>query len=286
MIWTIDWWGYSLVEVTVDNVNEAVNACNHGRVDGVRICEKYESDDFSFINRIDQMRAMVIAHPRVSAPVIRSLKALKCLHIQGPLEGLDLSTSGSLLWLSLYWDKSVRLPSNASDLRNLTLYGYSPQSRDLSDLPAYDELSELTLRGGRIQRLDGISRLRSLRTVQINGLRSLESLGDLANVQVESLECEGLSRCVRWWEEVAMCGTLMRLVVAKCPPMRSLKWLGSMTTLREFRFVDTDVLDGDMRPLLSLDVAAFSPNRRHFSHTCEAVQQEVAKRGGDASKGS
>ena len=46
----------------------------------------------------------------------------------------------------------------------------------------------------------------------------------------------------------------------------SIKFIKNCSRLKELRFVDVDVADGDMTPLLTLEDFAFT-KKRHFSHT-------------------
>jgi len=45
-----------------------------------------------------------------------------------------------------------------------------------------------------------------------------------------------------------------------------------MPNLEDFRFMSTDISDGDMTPTIRLKYAAFS-NKKHFSHTLEQIRK-------------
>jgi len=66
------------------------------------------------------------------------------------------------------------------------------------------------------------------------------------------------------------------LSLNSCGKISSLTFLNKMFNLQSFYFVDTDVLDGDLSPLLNLGNVGFL-NKRHFSHTYLEVKEIITK---------
>ncbi len=51
----------------------------------------------------------------------------------------------------------------------------------------------------------------------------------------------------------------------------SIKFIRKIKSLKSFRFVGTDVVDGDITPCIGLEYAGFS-NKKHFSHTMQQIR--------------
>jgi hypothetical protein len=62
-----------------------------------------------------------------------------------------------------------------------------------------------------------------------------------------------------------------------CGETPNVKPIESMAALEEFCFVNTNVADGDLRPLLRLRSVGFLP-KKHYSHTPEEINRLIAER--------
>jgi hypothetical protein len=69
---------------------------------------------------------------------------------------------------------------------------------------------------------------------------------------------------------VARMKTLRVLRLNECGEIPSLALLDELPALEEFRFVDTNIADGDLRPVLRLKRVGFL-RKKHYSHTPEEV---------------
>lgn len=66
---------------------------------------------------------------------------------------------------------------------------------------------------------------------------------------------------------------LRSLAYNYCGMIPSIKFISKIDSLRSFRFVDTDIVDGDITPCIGLRYAGFT-NKKHFSHTMEEIQRK------------
>ncbi|KAA3614457.1 MAG: hypothetical protein DWQ01_01780 [Planctomycetota bacterium] len=138
--------------------------------------------------------------------------------------------------------------SSMTSLRKLQrLQFHQPRLRSLAGAGVFAELEHLKiLDGHRLRSLDGLQSLTRLQRLDINRcprLKDLQALAELTSLQVLHLTDNG-----------------------KIP---SLQPLATLRELRELRFYDsTEVVDGDLRPLLALtklEKLAFKP-RDHYTH--------------------
>jgi protein phosphatase 1 regulatory subunit 7 len=101
-------------------------------------------------------------------------------------------------------------------------------------------------------------------------LKKVEAIG---GTWVETLHIETCSS-IQDFAALAKCKSLRRLRYINCGVIGSLAPLRDFKALEEFRFVKTNVLDGDMTPLMSLKSIGFE-NKRHYSHTPEQIDAAI-----------
>lgn len=67
------------------------------------------------------------------------------------------------------------------------------------------------------------------------------------------------------------CTSLSILAYNNCGVIPSIQFIQKMNSLSSFRFVGTDIADGDITPCIGLGYAGFS-NKKHFSHTIQEIK--------------
>ncbi|MFT3685565.1 MAG: hypothetical protein QM783_11655 [Phycisphaerales bacterium] len=187
---------------------------------------------------------------------------------------LNLSGLKKLEGLIVGWTPKLVLPPTTAPLKGLILWHYRPRTLDLTELPHYRKLVCLNLNHGRLTSLKGIERFKQLRESEVCYVKGLRSIAAFARTPVRAIrigECSG----IKDFETLAGCRNLWKVQISNGPEMKSLRFLKRFKKLTSFRFVMTNVVDGNMRPLLELKDAAFYPNKRHFSHTCEEIEEAL-----------
>ena len=164
-------------------------------------------------------------------------------------------------------------------LARLVLRKYKPRSRDLTDLGRLASLESLQLVQSPITSLAGVEAMSRLWELELHYCARLTDVTALA-ARADTLQRLRLDRCrnVAGREGVARLRRLTHLSFCGDSPIPSIGFVRGMPRLRFFAFVGTDVLDGDMTPLLGLGYAGFD-SKRHYSHTFEQVQQIIRDRG-------
>ena len=69
------------------------------------------------------------------------------------------------------------------------------------------------------------------------------------------------------------CHKVKQLACNGGPDVPSLSFLKQMKSIEVFRFCETNILDGDLTPLLQLKDFGFYPNKKHYSHTSEQLEE-------------
>ncbi len=147
--------------------------------------------------------------------------------------------------------------------------GFNPPSRDLGVLSELTGLVNLSLTKTNIHSLAGVDALEDLRTL---GVAFAPKLARLDSLAASSLGLRQLSfdnaRAIATYSPISGLRFLRKLQLSACAPTPDLEWLAPLERLSFLSFVDTNVVSGDMGPLLALKSLRFvgTLDKRHYSH--------------------
>jgi len=246
---------------------------------GINPMHGYRLPHIDFVREHPDVGGLVIvpSTSQIDLSAIHVLIQLRYLSVSDNQQPLDLDAFPQLEEFRGDWHKDLYLSSRCAALETLQLWKLRPASRDLSGLPELGALRELGLTQGSVASLNGLLRWPQLRRLELAYLRGLRSLAPAE--ELEALEVLYCDRCPKLsqYQGLAAAPALRDLRLNACGRIDSLDFLIEIRTLNEFRFVATDVADGDLSPLLRLEAVGFT-NKRHFSHTLGQVENEISKR--------
>ncbi|KQW27364.1 leucine-rich repeat domain-containing protein [Acidovorax sp. Root402] len=163
----------------------------------------------------------------------------------------------------------------------MSLTGAAPAEGDLGFLRMAPQLRELNLFRSKVRSLDGLAACRHLTALSLVQPRGLQDIADLGRCrELTKLTLEGARHADGLADQLKHLGTLTKLVLNGAPPLPSLGFLRDLERLDWFDFSNTDVLDGDLQPLVehpALDFILFTA-KKHFSHTAAQVKKARAAR--------
>lgn len=158
----------------------------------------------------------------------------------------------------------------------LRLSGYSyvwarsfkSKSFDLEDFPADDAIKYLELELSNIHSFTGLSRFGRVKRLEAHHCLKLASDAGLFDVK-DSLEWLHINQSKKFLvdKELLSLRNLKVLCLNSCAPLADLDFLGAFPNLVDFRFVNTNVLSGDLTPLMehpTLCSVGFQ-NKRHYN---------------------
>lgn len=272
-----------LVEVTPANKTAALSAFKKagelGKFSGLHISGLH---DLSFLEHFPLLLYLEIVNVKnVNTRQLHCLRNLRGLRLESPGAGIDF---GSFPKLEIYtgdWHVDNHNLKQCHDLRRLHLWHFSPRSRDLSVFMEMTRLEELSLIQTNITSLSGVETLEDLRFLTIAYAPKLKSLSALAdhNMQIRELDL-GKVKNIGSYNPIASLKYLRLLRVSSCAPMRDLKWMTGMKRLDFFSFVDTNVVDGNLSPLLHLAALRYvgTMDRRHYNYTMDRLNELLNQR--------
>ena len=207
------------------------------------------------------------------------LRAYYCNDGLNPL--VDCERFLALESLGQAWAPGMRFAPTYPCLNRLSLTGAAPAAGNLGFLRMAPQLRELNLFRSRIQSLEGLNACRHLAVLSLVQPRDLQDIahqrqcsGLLELTLGGARQAEGLA------DQLRHLGMLKKLVLTAAAPLPSLGFLRDLERLDWFDFSHTDVLDGNLQPLIehpALNFILFTA-KKHFSHTAAQVKKSRVAR--------
>lgn len=146
------------------------------------------------------------------------------------------------------------------------------------DLSETDKLLYLELNWANIKNFTGLEKFNNLKRLELHYCVKLEDDKDLSIVR-NSLEFLHInqSKNFEFNEELLRLKKLKVLCLNACAPIENLNFLNSFPNLIDFRFVNTNILDGNLKPILehpTLRTVGFL-NKKHYNYKSEEIKQEL-----------
>lgn len=269
-----------LVSVTPENQNQALEAFRKGsNISGLRVSG---IADLSFLADFPNLRYLeVVDQRRVNTRPIEGLSNLRGLRLETPGTGIDFSCFSELEVFVGDWHIDNSNVHRCEELRQLQVWQFKPKSLDLSDFANTTRLEWLYLTQTGIASLAGLETLRDLRYCEIAYAPKLESLEVLTSDRIELRELSfRKAKKILSFEPIAALRCLRRLNLFDCASMPDLKWINGMEQLDFFSFVETNVEDGDLSPLLNLPSLRYvgTSDKKHYNYKFTAINELLSQR--------
>lgn len=247
---------------------------NSARADGFNIIpwEGFSELDLEDLARYENLKVLIF-----QGDASTNLSSLESLNLEELTLGrtnftLDFSKFPKLQRLAIDWRSGVfKKNENLSNLVSLHIWKYGSASNDLSDFPFFANLRDLMLVESKIERLDGLSRFRFLESVEFAYMKKLSKLGEMGLPELETFVADTCKKNLSDHEKLGTCPKLSALKLHNCGQIKSLSFLRNLRNLNSFRFVGTDIIDGDLSPLLNISDVFFN-DKQHYSHKLKDIR--------------
>lgn len=238
--------------------------------------------DLSFLREFpDLLYLELVDQPKLQTAPLQSLRNLRGLRIETPGSGLDFSWFPHLEVFVGDWHSDNKNLQQCRELRTLQVWNFKPASKDFTELARIVRLERLLLVKTNLESLRGIEMLEDLRYCEIAyapQLRSLEALAE-GELQLRELVLSH-AKNITDYLPIAGCRWLRTLKLGTCAPLPELKWLEPLRRLEFFAFVETNVADGDLRPLLQLPELRYagSLDKKHYNPRIDELNRQLQAR--------
>jgi protein phosphatase 1 regulatory subunit 7 len=266
--------GKKSIIVHSDHIEACMRVYIENNLDGVAITTShgYKLQNVDFLAGYPEIKHISISDGINNIDSIHTLRNLKSMIISGKNRKIDFSHFHSLTELSIDWSSYLLNMDKCIFLTRLSLYNYSPKTKDCSAIPDVTWVKRLEITRSTICTLDGLDKFDQLQELEFNYCSKLEMLCCLEKSK-ETLVSLLFDHCksIKNHDYVMGFQYLKTLAYNDVAIIPSIKFIKKMASLSSFRFVGTNVKDGDMTPCIGLKYSAFS-NKKHFSHTMEQIK--------------
>lgn len=232
----------------------------------------YTLKNVDFLKKTNFFTGITIPDESIEISGIYNSIGLKYLSLANGKQGVDLTKFPLLEECSIDWNnKIIGLDYNVS-IKRLSIWKFKPKLKDFTVLKGCKDVEYFHFTESNIESFKGIEVFKSL--IQLEGyyLPKLISL-DFLNLISSQLKVLILDNCKNLKKHETILTNmehLEKLILGDCGELESINFINSLDRLRFFSFVNTNVLDGNLTPILRLEYAGFS-NKKHFSHKMISV---------------
>lgn len=168
----------------------------------------------------------------------------------------------------------------------MTFY-FKQNGLSFDPLPKTDKLLYLEMNWANFKDLSGIERFRNLRRLELHYCLKLENDKGISSLK-DSLEFLHINQSKKFTpsQELSELKKLKVLCLNVCAPIDNLRFLSNFPNLIDFRFVDTNILDGDLTPILehpAIRTVGFL-NKRHYNFTDRELKNELESKSSEEFK--
>lgn len=157
----------------------------------------------------------------------------------------------------------------------LHVWHFNPKSKSFSDLPVAPNLKYLEINFSNCTNLVGLEKYPKLQRLDLNYCTKLENFNGIENLS-RDIYCLWIdhSKKIANHSDTINLPNLKTLGLHSCGTIQSIDFINQLKNLTMFVFMDTNVEDGNMFPLIQhnpkLEFVSFS-SKRHFSHKYKEV---------------
>lgn len=204
---------------------------------------------------------------------INSLKELRFLLLGQNMTKKEIHFDNFkyLEYCILDWNKNKTSILKAESLLKLSIYNFS--GVNLNEFYPLINLTNLFLSKSKLTDFGGIEFLINLKKLEVyylSRLERIESIKDSSKILVEV--CFNNCKKIKDHQNISSVKSLDTLWFNYCSDIKNLKFLQEMN-LKEFRFVGTNIIDGDLSYCKKIPRTIFS-DKKHFSHTFKELNSK------------
>jgi len=170
------------------------------------------------------------------------------------------------------------IDDNFTQVEYAILWHLKHKANLFENLPASDNLLYLQLNWANLKDFQGIAKFDNLKRLELHYCTKLEN--DLGLSQFKrNLQYLHInqSKKLRFGDDLLSLSNLRVLCLNNCGSIDNLSFLKFFPNLIDFRFVDTNILDGDLKPIIehpSIKTVGFL-NKRHYNLKDDQLKNEL-----------
>ncbi len=162
-----------------------------------------------------------------------------------------------------------------SQIEYLTVWHHKSKEKTFENLPLAPKLKYLEINWSGSISLLGLEKFGNLKRLELHRCSKLESIETICNLKshIEYIHIN-MSKNIYDHSKIKCCENLNTLCFNACGTIADLDFLKKLKKLKDFRFVKTNILSGDLTPIIehpSIVTTGFT-NKRHYSHNDTEIE--------------
>ncbi len=168
---------------------------------------------------------------------------------------------------------------NLSEAEYAILWYFKTNELSFHKLPQSKSLLYLELNWANIKDFRGVDKFETLKRLELHYCTKLETDTGINKLK-DTLEFLHINQSKKFIHanELPELKQLKVLCLNNCGPIDNLKFLSAFPKLIDFRFVGTNIIDGDLKPILehpTIRTVGFL-NKRHYNFTDNQIESELS----------
>lgn len=201
---------------------------------------------------------------------VKDLPLLDDFGVDGICPTIDFDIFKNLKTLIIDWNPKVFKNADKSKLTELHLWKF--KSLDFELLAVFSSVERLLLNKSTMSTLNGVEKFKSLKVLKLIYMANLTDISAISGVSLEKFSIQNAKK-ITDYSSIGGCEKISRLRIIDSAPIRSLNFIEELSRLKSFRFINTDVIGGNLSPLLELEDVYFT-HKRHFSHALKSFKRD------------
>ncbi|PVY36084.1 hypothetical protein [Pontibacter virosus] len=184
-------------------------------------------------------------------------------------------------YINFDWKEDDVKSFDFSKCKYLIIWHHQSKEKSFNNLPHIPDLLYLEVNWSSSTSLKGLSKYQNLKRLELHYCTKLETLDGIESVnrEIEHIHINQSKKLTNH-KRITILKKLKVLCYNDCGAIENLSFLNELPHLRDFRFVNSNILDGDLSPILhhpNLESVGFL-NKRHYSHKDTYIKDYLKNR--------
>ena len=174
-----------------------------------------------------------------------------------------------------------RVPDIFRNLESLVTRNVKNTTENADRIAEMTGLQHLSITGARFGNMDMLENLTCLKLLLLLNMPLLTDIGGLKYLaRLEELEMSNCIRCTVSSELIVRLKNIRKLIFTKVGQIDSVEFCRTLRRLELFTFLDSDIVNGDLEPILASASLRHVDGRRSskFEPSLDSVRREIVRR--------
>lgn len=180
--------------------------------------------------------------------------------------------------VSFDWKETKLNDLDFTECTHMEIWHHNSPEHDFSNLPDIPELKSLVIYFSNAETITGLEKYPGLERLELYHVSKMKTISGIEMFGGLNLLSIFNAKKVDSFAEIGQLKNIETLRLCDCGDIQSINFISDMSMLRSFTFGGSNIVDGDLHPLLEheppLEIVGFN-NKRHYSHTWENVCKQL-----------